>query len=151
MKIIKAGIEDAASILELQKLAYLSEAEIYDDFSIPPLVQTSEEIKKEFGEKTVLKAIIDNRLVGSVRAREQDGTCHIDRLIVHPKYQDNGIGKRLMAEIETVFPSAKRFELFTGHKSERNLYLYRKLGYQTFKQKPFNEKLSFVFLEKVPR
>jgi hypothetical protein len=63
----------------------------------------------------------------------------------------NGIGRKLMAEIETVFPTAKRFELFTGHKSERNLYLYRKLGYEIFKQQPVNEKLSFVFLEKVPR
>jgi len=33
-------------ILSIQKRAYKSEAEIYDDFKIPPIVQTLEEIKK---------------------------------------------------------------------------------------------------------
>jgi hypothetical protein len=35
-----ASIEDAEEILALQKLAYVSEAEIIDDFTIPPLHQT---------------------------------------------------------------------------------------------------------------
>ena len=34
-----------------------------------------------------------------------------------------------MREIEELFSDARRFELFTGRKSERNLHLYRKLGY----------------------
>lgn len=33
----KASINDAEEILRLQKLAYISEAEIYDDFNIQPL------------------------------------------------------------------------------------------------------------------
>ena len=40
MEIEPAMIEDAAEILALQKLAYRSEAEIYNDFSIQPLLQT---------------------------------------------------------------------------------------------------------------
>jgi hypothetical protein len=44
MVIEKAVVNDAEKILSLQKIAYRSEAEIYDDFTIPPLKQTSEEI-----------------------------------------------------------------------------------------------------------
>jgi len=48
MKIILANIEDAVQILTLQKLAYQREADIYQNFSIPPLVQTIDNIRGEF-------------------------------------------------------------------------------------------------------
>lgn len=42
--ITAASPADAAAILALQKLAYQSEARLYNDFSIPPLLQTLEEL-----------------------------------------------------------------------------------------------------------
>jgi ribosomal protein S18 acetylase RimI-like enzyme len=66
---------------------------------------------------------MDGRSIGSVRANVKEGTCYIGRLIVHPDFQKRGIGTRLMSEMEKVFNSCKRFELFTGDKSERNLHL----------------------------
>ena len=48
MKIERAVIEDAPGIMALQKLAYRSEAQIYNDFSIQPLMQTMEDLKGEF-------------------------------------------------------------------------------------------------------
>jgi len=146
---VRASIEDAASILELQKQAFQMEAEIYDDFAIPPLLQTLDGLKREFTTKTVLKAVCNGRLVGSVRAWEQGGTCHIERLIVQPEFQDHGIGTKLMHDIEDCFPKTKRFELFTGHKSERNIGLYRKLGYQVFTHQYIDDKLSLVYMEKL--
>jgi hypothetical protein len=53
-----------------------------------------------------------------------------------------------MQEIEACFPEARRYELFTGHLSARNLYLYQKLGYLPLRREPVSEKLSMVFLEK---
>jgi hypothetical protein len=53
-----------------------------------------------------------------------------------------------MAAIEAEFPSVRRFELFTGHLSTRNLHFYRSLGYKELKTVPVSEKLSFVYLEK---
>jgi len=44
MIIEPASIEDASEILSLQKVCYQSEAEIYRDYNIPPLIQTLEEI-----------------------------------------------------------------------------------------------------------
>jgi hypothetical protein len=43
---------------------------------------------------------------------------------------------------------ARRFELFTSQRSERNLYLYRKFGYRDFKQVTLNEHVTLIFLEK---
>ncbi len=78
----------------------------------------------------------------------EQGICCIGRLIVHPAYQNQGLGTKLMGEIESRFPNAQRYELFTGHLSERNLYLYQKLGYRPVRREPVSEKLAMVFLEK---
>ncbi len=150
MIIERASLEDAGEILELQKLAYVSEAEIYEDYSIPPLIQTSEEIQKDFEAQVFLKASIDARIIGSVRACMKGATCHIGRLIVHPDFRNRGIGERLMTEVEGFFARAERYELFTGRLSERNLRLYRRLGYKTFASKSLSKRLTLVFLEKYP-
>ena len=148
IKIGRAAISDAEEILALQKLAYRSEAEIYNDFNIPPLVQTLEGIEKDFEDQFFLKAIMDGRIIGSVRAYTREGTCYIGRLIVHPDLQNRGIGTRLMNEIERIFNTFRRFELFTGDRSERNLYLYQKLGYKIFKTAKITDQTNIVFLEK---
>jgi phosphoribosylanthranilate isomerase/ribosomal protein S18 acetylase RimI-like enzyme len=143
-----AGAVDAAEILALQKLAYQSEAELYQDYSIAPLVQTQAEIESEFGGKRFLKAVLNGRIVGSVRAELRNGTCRIGGLIVHPDCQNRGIGGRLLQAAETSFPEARRFELFTGDRSERNLHLYQKAGYREFRRQVVNERLTLVYLEK---
>jgi GNAT superfamily N-acetyltransferase len=148
MIITQATPADAEEILELQKLAYQSEAALYRDYTIPPLMQTLSEITAEFRSRHFLKAVAGGCIRGSVRAFLTDGTCYIGRLIVHPAHQNLGLGTQLMSTIEGCFSEARRYELFTGHLSERNLYLYRKLGYVPIRREPVSEKLTMVFLEK---
>lgn len=54
-----------------------------------------------------------------------------------------------MSFVESRLDNCIRYELFTGFKSERNLYLYKKLGYSEFKRQPINDNLTIVYLEKV--
>ncbi len=144
----KANSKSAEEILTLQKTAYISEAEIIDDFTIPPLHQKYEEILKEFDKQHFLKVVINNEIVGSVRAYLENDTCYIGKLIVHPDFQNMGIGTKLLNTAEKEFTNAKRFELFTGEKSEKNLYLYKKNEYIHFRNLKVSEKLTLVFLEK---
>ena len=143
-----AGIEDLPDILALQKTAYLSEAELCQDFTIAPLQQTMDQIIHEFSEGIFLKALIEDRIIGSVRAEEDGETCYIAKLIVHPEYQNIGIGSLLLKEIENRFFHLQRYELFTGHKSSRNLYFYKKHGYIELMKKPLTPKQILVFMEK---
>ena len=148
MIIRRATITDAEEILSLQKLAYQSEAEIYNDFNISPLIQTLEEIKDEFKNEIFLKAVVNGKIIGSVRVFVKKETCYIGRLVVHPDSQNQGIGTKLMDEIERFFSGPKRFELFTGHKSKRNIYLYQKRGYRIFRTEKNTDNLELVYLEK---
>ncbi len=81
MIIERALISDAKAILSLQKLAYKSEAEIYNDFNIPPLVQTFKDIMDDFEHQIFLKAAINGRIIGSVRAFANEETCYIGSLL----------------------------------------------------------------------
>lgn len=144
----RAMVEDADEILALQKLAYQSEAAIWNDYSIPPLRQSLEELCEEFKDHVILKLCEDGMIMGSVRAVQRVNTCYIGRVIVHPERQNKGLGKLLMAAIEGEFPKVSRFELFTGTKSERNLYFYQKLGYKIYDQRPLSKDVSLYYLEK---
>ncbi|MBN1531113.1 MAG: GNAT family N-acetyltransferase [Spirochaetes bacterium] len=141
-------MDDAAEILRLQRFAYRSEAELYGDFRIQPLVQELGDLHEELSKVKVLKALASGAIIGSVRAYENDGTCHIGKLIVHPEFRKRGIGSALMREIEGRFPDAGRFELFTGHRSETNIRLYTGMSYRIFKTLAVNERLTLFYFEK---
>ena len=147
-RIERAGAENASAILALQKLAYQSEARLYEDFNLPPLTQTSDSLRAEFDTSRVLEALDGDILVGAVRAREAEGTCHVGRLIVSPQWQGQGVGTRLMRAIEAEFPQVDRFELFTGSRSEANIRLYERLGYRRSREQVLSPALTLVFLEK---
>lgn len=149
IEIIPGNQDDACEILVLQKTAYQKEAILYDDWNIPPLTQSLPEIKKEFKMSVFVKAVLGDKIIGSVRASLNSNTCKIGRLIVHPEYQRKGIGTLLMQNIESQFPNAKRFELFTGTRSVDNIRLYQKLGYVEYRQEDLSSKVRIVFMKKV--
>ena len=147
--ISEATVSDAEAILVLQKLAFQSEALRYEDFTLPPLVQSIEDLRRTFADHVFLKAVVDDRLVGSVRACQDGQTCHIGRLVVHPDFQRRRIGTDLMERIEAHFSDAMRLEIFTGHRSEQTRSLYIRLGYREFKREVLSPKVTHVLMEKL--
>jgi Ni,Fe-hydrogenase III small subunit/N-acetylglutamate synthase-like GNAT family acetyltransferase len=146
--IARAVKGDVPEIMALQKVSYQSEAELYGDESLPALHQTLEEMEEEFQRAVFLKAVVNGKIIGSVRGYAQDDTAYITRLIVHPYFRGRGLGVRLVAQLEETFPKARQFEVFTGHKSQRNLHVYEMLGYRTFKTEPFTPAIQWVYLRK---
>lgn len=144
----KAQTEDLKEIIEFQYLAYQSEAKLFGNMDIPPLMQTIEEVCEEFEKGTILKIVDDSRdIIGSVSAYEENGTVYIGKLMVHPSMQKKGIGTNLLSEIEKQYPN-HRYELFTSTKSIGNIKLYERLGYRIFKEETITEELQFVYMEK---
>ncbi|MET8679766.1 GNAT family N-acetyltransferase [Streptomyces sp. NPDC004647] len=150
---ISAATEhDAEQILKLQYLCYQREAEIYGDYSLEPLTQSLDDLRAELSQGRVLVARLGDEVVGSVRGTVDDhGTASLAKLIVHPRMQRHGLGGRLLGAIEARLAeelAAKRYRLFTGHRSEGNLRLYRKYGYAAIGTEQVSRKLSLITLEK---
>lgn len=145
--------KDLAEILQLQKLCYQKEANRYNDYSIPPLIQTLEEIEAEFPITTFLKLMHGAKIIGSIKGKISGSTCEIGRLMVHPDYQRQGLGKSLIQEIEKIIRQqsankVERFELFTGEQSFDNIALYEEQGYRIYKTEPFDKAKNIVYMEK---
>jgi GNAT superfamily N-acetyltransferase len=146
--ITRAERDDLPMILELQYIAYQQQAILHNDFAIRPLTQTIDDIEEEFRNGVFLKAVDnDGDIIGSVRARSENGTLFIGRLMVHPDMQGLGIGTELLAEIERICPH-ERYELFTGVKSTDNIRMYERLGYVKFREEEIRPGIMIVYLHK---
>lgn len=150
MKIVKrAEIIDLPEILALQKKAFAEIARLMNRYDLPPLLQPIEELQAEYQYNIILKYLLeDNKIVGSVRGFLDDNNiCHIGKLVVDPDFQNQGIGKTLMNEIERHFLSCDKFVLFTGDETPNTVYLYKKIGYQIIEKQDMGG-LNMFLMEK---
>lgn len=146
--ISKARIEDLQEILQLQYLAYQSEAALFGGKDIPPLKQTLDEVREEYHKGVILKMVDANGLIiGSVRAWETEGTVCVGKLMVHPDFRHRGYGTKLLGAIERYYPK-RRFELFTSTRSNDNIRLYQRMGYREFDRRRVDNQLELVYMEK---
>lgn len=147
-----AAAQDAEEILKLQYLCFQTEAELYGNYRIDPLVQTLDSVRAEIATNLVFVARLGDEVVGSVRGSiDQDGAGQIGRLCVHPRLQGHGLGARLLRAAESGLAderSATRFRLHTGHRSEGNLRLYRRAGYAPVGNGMSQDGVRMILLEK---
>nr|WP_312887994.1 GNAT family N-acetyltransferase [Nonomuraea rhodomycinica] len=148
MEIQRAEEADAGEILTVQRAAYVTEAQLYGDPFIPPLVESVEQVREAIRDGVVLKAVDGGRVVGSVRGRISGATCLVGRLVVAPDQQGRGLGTALLRALHEQVPEASAFDLFTGHLSEGNLRLYRRLGYRETRRERMDDHLTLVHLRR---
>lgn len=140
---------DLESVLSLQKAAFMEVAKQMNKYDIPPLLQTIQDLQNDFKSCTILKyTSVDNQIIGSVRGCVYDGNvCHVGKLIVHPAFQNQGIGKALLYELERCFSTCHKYTLFTSEDTPNSLSLYSKIGYHVINKKEMNG-IEFVYMEK---
>jgi tRNA (guanine37-N1)-methyltransferase len=149
VKVLPTTEADAGELLTLQRAAYLSEAQAYDDFSIPPLQEQLEGVVERIAQGVVWKAVAGTRIVGSVHLAVEGSLGRINRLMVAPDWQGRGVGSKLLRVAEQTAPAeVTSYELFTGAESERNLQLYRNAGYREIRREPQTAKVELVLLAK---
>jgi GNAT superfamily N-acetyltransferase len=140
---------DAGEILTLQRAAYVTEAQLYGDADLPPLTESLAGVLAAITDGQVLKATAGHRIVGAGRASVDGTTLHIGRLMVAPDLQGQGIGTRVLRELEAGAPASVRtFSLFTGHLSAANLRRYERLGYREDRRERVGPALDLVHLAK---
>lgn len=145
----KALLKDIPLFLQIQKKAFTVQAELYDAYDIPPMIETAGDIYLDSDNLIVLVAEINDKIVGSIRVVLGDGDAEIKRLSVMDEYQGRGIGRRLLSEAEKYCRNLPRIWLFTGGQSYGNINLYKKAGYHTFKEEHWKDNFTLIYLEKL--
>ncbi len=141
--------KDIRELYDLQLRAFESEAEMIGSRNVPALMESYEENEADFGNWTVLvKRDDSDRIIGAVRFREETGHIEIGRVMVAQEFRNQGIAKGLMTAVEEL-THAKVFELYTCTRSYKNLNLYEKLGYKTYKVEQGDKDLSFAYMRKI--
>jgi ribosomal protein S18 acetylase RimI-like enzyme len=166
-QISKAILADAAAINNLVNSAYrgdsskqgwTTEADLLDGTRI------DEAAVKELIERsntTILKYTEDNKILGCVELRQEEGKLYLGMLSVAPNTQGKGIGKKLMVAAEDHAKALGIATIFMTVISVRKELIdwYIRHGYQlTGERKPFvvpdtrwgipKQELEFVVLEK---
>jgi GNAT superfamily N-acetyltransferase len=73
--------------------------------------------------------------VGAVRGKVDGEDWEVGRLMVAPDLAGRGLGRFLLAHVERQAPAElRRFTLFTGAKSTRNISMYERAGYRLVDQ-----------------
>jgi ribosomal protein S18 acetylase RimI-like enzyme len=146
--ISQANSDDMGTILDVQKKAFITEAELYGNYNINPITQTLEDLIIECKDKIVLKATIDNKIVGTIRANKCEEGCWINKLAVLPEYRGLGIGNDLLNNVQEYFLDTKKFILGTGVKSTFNIKLYEKNGFRIIREISTPDEINMVIMEK---
>lgn len=125
--------EAAGELLTVRRAAFVTEAQLYGDPSIPALTQSLVELRADLqrAEVVTLGAWIGPRLVGSIRVELEAERANLGRLAVVPDLQGQGLGTQLlMAVLEYLPEQTKEVWVFTGQDSKQNLSMYAKQGYE---------------------
>lgn len=95
------NIKNAKAVLSIQFAAYRVEADIIGSTDIPLLKDNIDALQR--CEETFIGSYINNQLCGVLSFKMKHNVLDIHRLIVDPKHFRKGIGKALLAYIESEY------------------------------------------------
>ncbi|MDO5629916.1 MAG: tRNA (guanosine(37)-N1)-methyltransferase TrmD [Mobilicoccus sp.] len=139
---------DAAELFVLQRACWFDEGTRAGDYTIPPLVETVEDVRASLAPDSPWRTWVvrddAGRLIASVRGRlaaigddAEPATWEVARLMVAPDLAGRGIGRTLLAHVVSqADPDARRAWLVTGANSARNQRIYRKAGFRVLRGTP---------------
>lgn len=154
------GAGDAGEALTVQYAAYLAEARRYGTTEIPPLRETVAGLAADLGRGDVrgFGAWAGTRLVGSVRLRgcaagggvgSGSGCAELARYSVAPDAQGHGVGRALLERAHAELAPGDVSWLVTGARSDENLRLYRRAGYEETGRQVDTAGVELVRLERL--
>lgn len=154
LTISQASLEDAQSMLEIQRRAFEEEGrrvgKLEDGKEIPPLAEPLESIIQHIQEQTALVARDGEKIVGAVRGVVTDRVCVIRALVVDIDCQGRGVGSSLLQALEGRLAGVDRFDLTTNMVMQGNVPFYERHGYRLTQVTRQSDRIPLAQMTKVP-
>lgn len=141
------NIQQAQLLLEVQRAAYLVEAELIGSSAIPALQEDLEALQSS--DEIFYGYWLDGELAGAISYKREGEVLDIYRLVVHPGYFRRGIGKALVSFVEGVEEGIERIIVSTGSRNAPAKRLYEGLGFSEVGVKEVIPGLWITLFEKV--
>lgn len=150
--LVRASMEDAETIWQMQRIAFAELLEKYQDFDINPGNEPLEMVQWRLSLPATHFYFIrvDDVNAGAIRVidHHDDSPKRISPLFVQPEFRGMGVAQAAIRAAEAIHGSAN-WSLDTILQEEGNCHLYEKMGYrQTDETKVINERMTLVFYEK---
>ena len=152
VELVRASVEDADVIWQMQLAAFAELLDRYQDFDINPGNEPLEKVQWRFSFPATYFYFIrvDGQNAGAIRVidHHDDSPKKISPLFVLPQFQGKGIAQAAIREAERIHGS-DNWCLDTILQEKGNCHLYEKMGYrQTGETRVINDRLTLVFYRK---
>lgn len=136
----------AKQVLEVQLPAYQVEAELIGFTEIPPLKDTVATLQA--CEEQFYGFYIGDELAGVISFQWVEDVLDIHRLVVHPAFFRQGIGRKLLQYVMDKWDKARGFVVKTACGNTPALNLYTSMGFQAVEQVQISSHLTLCILER---
>ncbi|ENQ3080642.1 GNAT family N-acetyltransferase [Bacillus cereus] len=148
IKLAKTKLEEAEELLCIQKKAFQSDLEKYQDYDSSPATEKVERLMRKIELFHHFTIWINNEIVGGIDVRDLNNQHYrINRIFLKTSLQNKGLGSRIMNLIHQEFPEAEKWSLDTPKDNIRNHHFYEKCGYRVVGEHQINNKLILLDYE----
>lgn len=150
IELIKANINNANKVLDIQKQCFSEYLEKYHDDNVNPSNESLEHLNKIIMNNAWDIYIIkyNDKNIGIIKVKkDNEYTYKIDDFGILPKFRDKSIGTKVFLKIEELYNNPKIWILSTILQESRCIHFYEKLGFKrTSDREPtiVNEHMTIV-------
>lgn len=128
VKLVRAKVEDASMIQEVQDKAFLADFQKYGH--CPSYQCPLEKIVYKIQNMIVYLVMLQDEVVGYMVLKELgQGEFHLSHLGIVPEHQGEGIGTKAVKQMIAAHPQAEYWTLDTPNDKSQNHHFYEKLGF----------------------
>nr|MBR4279516.1 GNAT family N-acetyltransferase [Clostridia bacterium] len=152
VELVRAHMTDAEVLWRMQRTAFATLLERYQDFDLSPGNEPLEKVQWRLSLPATYFYFIrvDGENAGAIRVIDHhDGSAKkISPLFIMPEHQGKGIAQTAIRAAEAIHGS-ENWQLDTILQEKGNCHLYEKMGYrQTGETKVINDRMTLVFYKK---
>lgn len=123
---------DAQELYDLQIKSFKALLEKYQDYDFSPGAERFERTIQRLQDPITDYYFIslEGKHIGALRICRLERRCKLKQIYILPEYQGYGHAQKAITIVESLYPTAEKWELDTILQEEKLCYLYEKMGYR---------------------